>query len=160
MLLVILGFLSIVHILGAVLLGSAIRGFWKAIQGQDEPILGYLFFLFLGGLFGCSPLAFGLQADIPLWVLGSQLSILIMALIVSVLFQQGLLKWTRLLFNINIGLLVLGGIFVLAGAFGSYMMFNTGEGLQLSLIFGGVFILIGFGIGLLGLINMFRNFSS
>ena len=158
--LVILGFLSIAHILGAVLLGSAIRGFWKAIQGQEEPIFGHLFFLFFGGLFGCFPLAFGLQANIPLWVLGGQLSILSITFIVTVLFGQAVLRWTRSLLNINTGLLILGGIFIIAGLFGSYVMFDAGEGFPLSLIFGGVFILIGFGICLLGLINLFRNFSS
>jgi hypothetical protein len=47
-----------------------------------------------------------------------------------------------------------------AGGFVAYSLLDTGSTLLHSFIFGGVFGLIGFGISLIALINMFRQTSS
>ncbi len=155
-----LGFLSLFHILGAAAMGSAVRGIWRVIGGQEESVFGYLFFLIFGGMFGCFPLAFGLQGDVPLWVFQGQLLILGITFLTAAFLGPTLLSWLRSLFNINTGLIILGLAFITAGLFGGYMMLNQGEEVTPSLMVGIIFGLIGVGIILLGIINLFRNRSS
>jgi len=159
-LIILLGFLLIFHIFGAATLGSAVRGLWKAAQGEAEAVFGHLFFLIFGGLFACFPLAFGLQAGQPEWILGLQISVVSLTFTIAVLFGRATWRGLRALLNINTGLIILGGGFISAGFFGGAMMIREGLGFLLSLLFGSVFVAIGLGIIILGLSNLFKNLSS
>jgi len=141
-------------------MGSAVRGIWQIIAGQDESIFGYLFFLAFGVMFGCLPLAFGLQREVPLWVLYGQLLVFGFSFLLAAFYGPGLLRWLQSLLNINTLLIGLGLIFVAAGIFGGYVMINQREGVAQSLAVGIIFGLIGLGIMLLGFINLFRNRAS
>ena len=156
----ILSFLAVFHIAGGVALGSAISGFWRAINGEEGSVYGHVFFLLFGILFGCFPLAYGLQATVPLWVLISQVSLLTVTGVITALCGPAVLKAIRRLAHINTALLVLGILFMAAGIFAGYTLLNSGNPLGQSIIVGGVFGLIGFGISLIALINMFRHTSS
>lgn len=156
----ILSFLAVFHIAGGIALGSAIRGFWRAINGEKSPVYGHVFFLLFGILFGCFPLAYGLQATVPLWVLISQVSLLALTCAITALCGAAALKAIRRLAHINTALLILGILFMAAGIYVGYSLLNSGNPLGQSIIVGGVFGLIGFGISLIAFINMFRHSSS
>jgi hypothetical protein len=156
----VLSVLAVVHIVGGVALGSATRGFWRAINEEEASVYGHVFFLLFGLLFGCFPLAYGLQATVPLWVLFSQVSLLTLIYAITTFWGPTVLRAIRKLIHINTGLLILGLLFMAAGGFVAYSLLDTGSTLLHSFIFGGVFGLIGFGISLIALINMFRQTSS
>jgi len=157
---VLLSFLAVFHILGAVSLGYAIRGFWRAISDQTEGVFGYIFLSLFGILFGCFPLAYGLQVTTPLWILISQVIIIILALIIATFFWPAILKMLRIIFHFNTGLMVVGIVFIAAGIFGAMVVRTDGGDLGQIVLLGGIFSLIGLGILFLGIINFFRHHSS
>lgn len=157
---VLLSFLAVFHILGAASLGNAIRGFWRAIHDETEGIFGYVFLSLFGVLFGCFPLAYGLQATTPLWVLISQVAIIVLTFILATFFWPAILKTLRVIFHLNTGLIMLGIIFIAAGIYGGVSVRNGGGNLIQVFLLGGIFSLIGLGILFLGIINFFRHRSS
>lgn len=148
-----LGFLLIFHILGAIALANATRGLWKAAQGEPEPVFGHLFFLFFGGLFGCSPLYYGLRYAFNWWFLTTQLAAVLTTFLVTLFVGREILYGVRSVLNINTGVVVVGGLFVIAGLVSAVLVFTERNGLILSLLFGGTFSIIGAGIIILGVIR-------
>jgi hypothetical protein len=151
-----LGFLSIFHIAGAIALGIAARGIWQLATGEGGSIGSSIFLVIWGGLFGCLPLAFGLDETAPDWLLPAQLLIWGTVFVITVFFGQKVLEWARPLFTVGTGLIVFGGIFILGGLFGGYLALGQGEILT-ALIIGGVFGIIGGVIFVLGLVNLFKG---
>lgn len=157
---VLLSFLAVFHILGAASLGYAVRGFWRAIHDETERVFGYVFLSLFGVLFGCFPLAYGLRATTPVWVLFSQVGLVVLIFVLATFFWEAILRLGRLIFHLNTGLMVLGIIFISAGIYGGITVRNDGGDLGQTLLLGGIFGLIGLGILFLGIINFFRQHSS
>ncbi|RME43082.1 MAG: hypothetical protein D6796_13540 [Caldilineae bacterium] len=156
-----LAFVSLFHIIGAGAVGNAVYRLWLAARGEEGgTVFVAIFFLIWGTLFGCGPLAIGFDPQRPVWFLPAQVTIWSVAFIVAAFFQRRLLAWARPLFSIQTGLIVLGGVFMLAGVIaGSVALKNEGA-LLTALLVGAVFGMIGFGIFLLGLVQLLRKFRA
>lgn len=154
-----LGFLSVFHIIGGIALGSSIRGIRQLIRGEGGSLSNALFFIVWGGMFGCMPLTFGFEPTIPNWVLIAQVLILVAAVVITAIWGRTALDWLKPVFNVFTGLLVLGGIFMIAGLLGAYTTLKGGD-LSTALILGLVFGIIGLGIFILGLAGLFKNVST
>ncbi len=155
-----LGFLSLFHIIGGIALGSAIRGIWRNVRSRGEGAwMPSIFFVVWGSMFGCMPFAFGFDPTLPAWFLPAQLLIWGAPFILATFFGRAVLDWAGPLFNIGTGLIVFGGIFMIAGLLGGYMIFSDGELFQ-AMLLGGIFGVIGLSIFILGLANLFKNARS
>jgi len=154
----ILGFLSLFHIIGGIALGNAVRNIWRAIRNQGENTSwgGSIFFVVWGSMFGCMPFVFGLDPALPNWFLPAQLLIWGTPFILSAVFGRAILDWASPLFNVGTGLMAFGGIFMFAGLLAGYFTFSDGELFQ-AMLLGGIFGVIGLGIFILGLANLFKN---
>lgn len=157
---IIVGFLAIFHVVGAVALGTALRGIWQAIRAQEAPVLGHVFLIVLWGTFGCVPMLFGMQRGVALWVLPVQFSVWVIPFVIALFFGPQAMKALQVLFSLNTGLMVLGIVFILIGGGSAYILLGMGVGLGGSLLVGGVFALIGLGIFLVGMFTFFRPNSS
>ncbi len=105
------------------------------------------------------PLTFGFEPTIPNWVLIAQVLILVAAVVITAIWGRTALDWLKPVFNVFTGLLVLGGIFMIAGLLGAYTTLKGGD-LSTALILGLVFGIIGLGIFILGLAGLFKNVST
>ncbi|MFQ5576497.1 MAG: hypothetical protein ACE5G8_05855 [Anaerolineae bacterium] len=156
--LLLLGFLSLFHIIGAVAVGSAVRGIAGVVFGEGGgSVAGSLYFVVWGSLFGCMPLAFGLDPNVPRWILPAQLAIWSVSFLVAAVFGRRAVDWLKPLFTLNTGLIVFGGMFMLGGVFGGYAALQGEAPVLTALAIGGVFGVIGLGIFLLGLVNLLRK---
>jgi len=152
-----LAFVSLFHIIGAAAVGTAVRNIWLAVRGEGGAIFSSIFFLIWGSLFGCGPLAFGLEPGQPAWLLPAQIAIWGTAFSIAALFGRSALEWVRPLLSIQTGLIVLGGIFMLAGVIAGSVALKSESGLLEALLMGAVFGMIGFGIFLLGLVQLLKK---
>ncbi len=155
-----LGFLSLFHIIGGVALGNALNSIWLKLRGQRVSMGNGCFFLVWGSGFAFMPLAFGAGEEIPAWFLPMQLLIIIVAMGVGVLWQGVLQEWAKPLFNLNVGLMLFGSVFMGFGMLFGFVFTQDAEGPFLALIFIGTFGLIGLGIFLFGLFGILKNFRS
>jgi hypothetical protein len=131
---VLLGFMSLFHIVGGAVLGSTLRTIvtdWPKFNFQR------VFALVWASLFGCMPLVFGL--DQPAWFLPTQVAVLG----TTTAFTALALNWLReMAADKNIATTFLGGVFVVAGIGTGALLVGQGAWL-LALLFGGLFTLGG-----------------
>jgi hypothetical protein len=155
-----LAVLAIFHIVGAVALGTALRGLWHSLmQGEAAAgsILGHFFLLFWWGLFGCTPMLYGVQPGVELWFFPVQVALWSLTLLLALIFGSRLKDGLQTLFNFSTGLMFLGGLFIAAGLVSTFFALDLGESLFNSVIIGGIFVLLGSGVFLMGLISLFRR---
>jgi hypothetical protein len=144
-----LAFLSIFHVIGGAALGATVRAWLDSPTRQN---LGrHVFFLIWGGMFGCMPLAFGLQEGG--WMVVAQSAVLVTAFAVPFFWRDRLRELASQQFII---MLVFGGVFLVAGLVAGGAMLREGEWL-VALLFGGIFSLVGGGIFFGGLKQLFSD---
>ena len=155
-----LGFLSLFHIIGGVSLGNALNSVWLKLRGKTASVGNGCFFLVWGSGFTFMPLAFGAGESIPNWFLPMQLLIIIAAMLVGVLWQNLFQEWAKPLFNLNVGLMLFGSVFLGFGMLFGFTFTQDAENALLGWLFVGIFGLVGMGIFLFGLFGILKDFRS
>lgn len=158
-LLVMLGFLSIFHIIGAVALAYGLRGVWSWLRGKERYAGSALFFVLWGAGFGCMPFAFGLglaadkEGGTPLVLLGEGI-IWGSVFLIALLAWDEVLDWLRPFLHVDFFLIAFGGIFMMVGAgAGSFIIRDD---LLMGLLFGGIFVLVGGLLLAIGVRNLLK----
>lgn len=141
-------FLSLFHVIGGVAIGFTLRG----IVDSRENIGSRVFFLIWGGMFGCMPLAFGLDNPATLPV---QVGVLLAAIAVPFFWADRL---REMFSDQSVLMLGFGGVFLLVGLIAGTLMAREGEWI-VALLFGGMFSLVGGGIFIGGLRALLRDTS-
>jgi hypothetical protein len=160
--LVMLGFLSIFHVVGAVALANGLRTVWSGLRDKELRAGSGLFFVLWGAMFGCMPFTFGLglaadkEGGTPFVLLGEAL-VWGSVFLVALLAWDEILDWLRPFLHPDILLIAFGGIFMAAGTgAGSFIVRDD---LLLGLLLGGIFTLVGgviFTIGVWCLLKQMR----
>jgi hypothetical protein len=141
-----LGFLSVFHVIGAIALANGLRQVWSRLRRRGQGAGNGVFFIVWGALFGCMPFAFGLQMatgqedGTPLLLLG-QVIIWAAAFLVALLAWDEILDWLRPFLHPDVLLVAFGGLFMLIGA--GVGSFSARDDLMLAVLFGGIFMLVG-----------------
>lgn len=158
--LVLLGFLSIFHVIGAVALANGLRAIWNWLRNKERGLGNAVFFVVWGAMFGCMPFAFGLglaadkEVGTPLVLLGEAIG-WGTAFLIALLFWDEVVDWLRPFLHPNMFLVGFGGIFMLVGAaVGSFMIRDD---ILFGLLFGGIFMLVGGVIFALGIWNLLKE---
>ncbi len=141
----ILGFLSVFHVIGAVMLANGLRRVWSGLRGKRRWVWNAFFSAVWGAMFGCLP--FGLGLELATEEGGTSLVLLGEALIwgsvflVALLAWDAVLDWLRPFLHKDMWLMVLGGSFMVAGTWVGSSMARDGQ--VLGLLLGGIFALVG-----------------
>lgn len=157
--LLLIAFLAMFHIIGAIALGYAARSLWKRLHGDDTvSTFAAVFLVVWGSMFGCMPLIFGTNPILPDWFLPTQLAIWGTAFILSAFYGRAIMRWAKPLSNVHVALMVLGGIFFIAGMGAARVAWIANDVVQAGIflvVFGGIGLLV-FGIGFAGLVRSNR----
>ena len=161
--LVMLGFLSLFHVIGAIALANGLRGVWNWLVVEEQGPGNALFFVVWGAMFGCMPFAVGLGAATDaekgmLFVLLGEVIIWGITFLAALLFWDEIIDWLRPFLHPNMFLLGFGGIFMLVGAGAG--VFIIRDDLLFGLLFGGIFFLVGglvFAMGVWGLLKELKE---
>jgi hypothetical protein len=157
--LVMLGFLSVFHVVGAVALANGLRQMWNWLHNKQQGRGSALFFVVWGAMFGCMPFVFGVslatdkEAGTSLLLLG-QVIVWGIAFLAALLFWDEVVDWLRPFLHPNIFLVGFGGIFMLVGA--ATASFVIRDDLSFGLLFGGIFLLVGGIVFALGIRNLLK----
>jgi hypothetical protein len=144
--LMMLGFLSIFHVIGAVALANGLRSVGRGLRDKELKAASGFFFVLWGTMFGCMPFAFGLglaadkEGGTPFVLLGEALvwgSVFLMAL----LAWDEILDWLRPFLHPDIFLIAFGGIFMLVGMGAGGLIVQDDP--QSGVLSGGIFVLGG-----------------
>jgi hypothetical protein len=158
--LVLLGFLSIFHVIGAVALANGLRGMWNWLRNKERGLGSVMFFVVWGAMFGCMPFAFGVglatdkEVGTPLLLLGEAV-VWGIAFLSATLFWDEVLDWLRPFLHPNIFLVGFGGIFMLVGAAAASFVIRDDP--LFGLLFGGIFMLVGGIVFALGVWNLLKE---
>ena len=155
--LLLLGGVAILHLIGGIALGIGARTIWRVVIDQRDSMQRAIFFFIWGCLFGFFPLGFGLQPQLPLWFLVSQVIILGTVFVITAFLGERALTWLKPLIKVQVLLIVIGVSIMLAGLIGGGIAFNQTSGLLTAVIVSAVFGAIGFGIFLLGVTSLRKN---
>ena len=157
-----LAFLSLFHIIGAAAVARGLRAMWGWLRGsQPGAVYNSLYLFVWGALFGCVPFTFGLQSatnesGTPLMLLG-EVAIWGSAFLIALLAGDAIANWLRSFFNADMAMVAFGGLFMLVGT-GTGLLVARSE-LLVGLSVGGLFVLVGgvfFAIGLWNLLKATR----
>jgi hypothetical protein len=140
--LLLLGFMSLFHIVGGAVFGSTLRAIiadWPKFNFQR------VFALVWASLFGCMPLVFGVGQ--PAWFLPAQVAVLG----TTTAFTALAWNWLReMAADKNTATAFFGGVFVVTGIGTGVLLVGQGAWL-LALLFGGIFTLAGAAVMVSGL---------
>lgn len=142
-----IAFFSLFHVIGGAALGITLRGWVN--NPTRENLFGRFFFLIWGGMFGCIPLAIGIENG----TMAVQIVILLIAIVVPFIWLDHLREMVS---DKNVVMVGFGGIFLIAGLVAGGAMFREREWLFAAL-FGGIFSLVGGSIFVSGLLNLMRG---
>jgi hypothetical protein len=153
------GFLSIFHIIGAAVLASTLRAFWRGLhEGQIQGCqLGFT--TIWAAMFGGIPFIFGIEFassedGTPLLVL-AQIAVWGCTFLSMLLAEQILRDALQSLLHQEMVLMLFGSLFLLVGL--AMIAFTHGEGKLGSLLTGGIFALVGGVIFALGLSRLLTS---
>ena len=158
--LVLLGFLSIFHVIGALALANGLRGVWNWLRNKERGLGNTLFLIVWGAMFGCMPFAFGLglatdQETGTFVVLLGEAIVWGITFLAALLFWNDMIDWLRPFLHPTTFLVGFGGIFMLVGA--TTAAFVLRDDLLFGLMFGGIFMLVGGIIFALGIWNLLKE---
>jgi hypothetical protein len=147
------GFLSLFHIVGAAVLGDALRELWHGLREGDVSGCQLMFKIIWATMFGGLPFLFGIQfassEDGTILFLVGEVVVWTAALVTTLLAKQAIRKALGPFMSQEILLMLFGGSFLLTGV--ALMSFLTREDRIDRLLTGGIFALVGaavFGFGL------------
>jgi hypothetical protein len=157
--LLLFGFVSLFHIIGAVVLASALHDFWQGLREGNLGGCQLLFKTIWAAMFGGIPFLFGIQfaraeTGTALFLVG-ELLIWTAAFLVTLLARQSLRRALEPFANQEFLLILFGGSFLLTGVI--LMNFLTEAERQVGLLTGGILALLGAAILVLGLWRLFKS---
>jgi hypothetical protein len=151
-------FLSLFHIIGAAVLASALRKFWRGLHGGAVHGCQVIFTTIWAAVFGGIPFVFGVgfassDSGTPLFVL-AQVAVW-GGTFLAVLLAEDVLKETlQSFFHREMALMLVGSSFLLGGL--SMVAFARGEGQLGTRLTGGISMLVGGIIFTLGLLRLLK----
>jgi hypothetical protein len=159
--LLLFGFLSLFHIIGAAVLANALRTFRDGLREGGTGGCQMVFITIWAVMFGGIPFLFGVQfarseGGTVLFLFGEVL-VWMAAFLVTLLAQQAIRRALEPFLSLEILLMLFGGGFLLTGV--TVMSFVTRVDRRVGLLTGGIFALVGaaiFGFGLWQLLNSTR----
>jgi hypothetical protein len=155
------GFLSLFHIIGAAVLASTLRAFWRGLHEGEIHGCQLVFTTIWAAVFGGVPFVFGIafastESGTPLFVLAQ--SAVWASTFLTVLLAEQIVKRTLQSFlHQEMSLMLFGSPFLLVGL--AMIAFTRGEGRLGGVLAGGGFALVGgaiFGLGLRRLLRTTR----
>lgn len=152
------GFLSLFHIIGAAVLASALRTFWRGLHEGVVHGCQVVFTTIWAAMFGGIPFIFGIgfassDSGTPLFVL-AQVAVW-GGTFLAVLLAGDILKETLQSFlHQEMALMLVGSPFLLVGL--AIIAFAPGEGRLGTRLTGGIFVLVGGITFLLGLSKLLK----
>jgi len=155
-----LAFLSLFHVIGATAVARGLRAVWSGLRDRRPGEAFRSLYLFVWGVFfGCLPFTFGLQLAIkesgtPL-VLFGEVAIWGSAFLIALLAGDRIVGWLRSFFNADVALIAFGGLFMLVGV-GVGLLAGQSEPLS-GLLVGGLFALVGGVFFIIGLWNLLKE---
>ncbi len=153
--LILFGFLSVFHLVGAATMGSAVRDIWRGLRsshGKKLKLVPKFFLLIWSALFGCMPLILGLQL-VPderrsLFVFG-EIAVWSGAFLVALLARNVAKDFLQAFQQREVTFILVGGIGVLIGA--------VVAALGRRLLWGGLFLVGGMIVMIVGLRRLFQE---
>jgi hypothetical protein len=155
-----LAFLSLFHIIGAAAVARGLRVMWSGLRDKKPGAAFNSLYLFVwGALFGCMPFAFGLQlaakaSGTPL-VLFGEAAVWGSAFLITLLAGDRVAGWLRSFFNADVAFIAFGGLFMLVGV-GVGLLAGRSQPLS-GLLIGGLFTLVGGVVFAIGLWNLLKE---
>ena len=155
-----LAFLSLFHIIGATAVARGLRAAWGCLRGEKLGAAFNSLYLFVwGALFGCVPFTLGLQlatkeSGTPLVLLG-EVVVWGSAFLIALLAGDRIAGWLRSTFNADTALIAFGGLFMLVGT-GVGLLAGQSDLLS-GLLVGGLFTLVGGVFFAIGLANLLKE---
>jgi hypothetical protein len=155
-----LAFLSLFHIIGATAVGRALRAMWSWLRGEKPgAAFNSLYLLVWGVVFGCVPFTLGMQlatkeSGTPLVLLG-EIAVWGSAFLIALLAGDRIAGWLRSFFNADVAFIAFGGLFMLVGM--GVGLFAGRSDLLNGLLVGGLFTLVGGVLFVIGLWNLLKE---
>ncbi len=155
-----LAFLSLFHIIGATAVARGLRAMWNWLRGGKPGAAFNSLYLFVwGALFGCVPFTLGVQlaakeSGTPL-VLFGEVAVWGSAFLIALLAGDRIAGWLRTFFNADMAMVAFGGLFMLVGT-GTGLLVARSE-LLVGLSVGGLFVLVGGVFFVIGLWNLLKE---
>jgi hypothetical protein len=151
-------FLSLFHIIGAAVLASTLRTFWRGLHKGQFHGCQVIFTTIWAAIFGGVPFIFGIgfagsDSGTPLFVLAQ--AAVSGGTFLAVLLAEDILKETlQSIFHQEMVLMLVGSPFLLAGL--AMIAFAGGEGQLGTRLTGGIFVLVGGVTFVLGLLRLLK----
>ena len=155
-----LAFLSLFHIIGATAVARGLRAVWSGLRDGKPGAAFSLLYLFVWGvLFGCMPFTFGVQlatkeSGTPL-VLFGEAAVWGSVFLIALLAGDRIAGWLRSFLNADVVFIAFGGLFMLVGV-GVGLLAGQSEPLS-GLLVGGLFTLVGGVFFVIGLWNLLKE---
>ena len=155
-----LAFLSLFHVIGATAVAGGLRAGWSSLHGGKLGAAYKALYLFVwGAFFGCVPFTFGVQlatkeSGTPLVLLG-EAAVWGSAFLIALLAGNRIAGWLRSFFNADLVMVAFGGLFMLVGV-GAGLLAVQSEPLG-GLLAGGLFTLVGGVFFVIGLLNLLKE---
>jgi hypothetical protein len=157
--LLLFGFLSLFHIIGAAVLANALRAFWDGRREGRTGGCGVVFMTVWAVMFGGLPFLFGVQfartEDGSVLFLFGEMLVWTAAFLVTLLAQQAIRTALEPFLNQDILLMLFGGGFLLTGV--TVMSLLTGVDRRMGFLTGSIFGLVGAAILGFGLWRLLKS---
>jgi len=155
-----LAFLSLFHIIGATAVARGLRAVWSGLRdGKPGAAFSSLYLFVWGVLFGCMPFTFGVQlatkeSGTPL-VLFGEAAVWGSVFLIALLAGDRIAGWLRSFLNADVVFIAFGGLFMLVGV-GVGLLAGQSKPLS-GLLVGGLFTLVGGVFFVIGLWNLLKE---
>jgi hypothetical protein len=157
--LVLFGFVSLFHIIGAAVLAGAVRGLWFGLREGELGGCQAYFTLVWAVMFGGLPFLFGVQfagsEDGTILFLIGEILVWTTTFLVALLAQQAVRSILEPFLTTELLIILFGGSFLVAGVAVASLL--TQEDREVGLLIGGVFAVVGAGTLGFGLWRLLKS---
>ena len=156
---VLVGFLSIFHVIGASVLANALRGLWGDIREKDPQGCRAVFLMVWASMFGCLPFTFGIayagsEVGTPMVLVG-QVAVWAATFLTVLLARDAVRRLAEPFLHRETMLMLFGGAFIVVGV--AVAAFLRGDGQLPALMTGVTFAVMGSGVLGYGLWKLFKS---
>ena len=155
----ILGFLSIFHVIGASVLANAVRDLWQDVRERDAQGCRAAFLMIWALMFGCLPFTFGIsfagsEDGTPL-VLAGQIAVWAGTFLTVLLARDAVKRFAAPFLHHETMMMLFGGAFIVVGA--AVAVFLREDEQTAALLTGVTFTVIGSGVFGYGLWKLLKS---
>jgi len=154
-----LGFLSIFHVIGASVLANAVRDLWDDVREKDPQGCRAAFLMIWATMFGCLPFSFGIayagSEDGTATMLAGQVAVWAGTFLGVLLARDAVRRLAEPFLHHETMMMLFGGAFIVVGA--AVAAFLREDGQLPALMTGLTFVLIGGGVFAYGLWKLLKS---